>query len=489
VGNSKEAATPPATPAFDFAPHLARMNVIEANVEHCKRQIAELSERLITNMLDTAVANARILPLHGRIEANNLSTPGTPEWRVNASAQYNNIWQLEHQIGVSYGFSPEKFKTEGLFDDYIFNRPQVAYYGAYYRVPLGSAPSVAEEISGSSQFGYNEATHEFRLPPVGGRPDLSFFASASSSDTGVKFGSETVVSRTPLLTIVSRDAGQNLSVNESAGARFNYPLALNDNHRLNLSAGPDLKRYELKSFNTNNFIVTTVVTNLQGSQTIQSIVASPQPVRENATTYLPISLGADYSGADKHGSSSAGIALIGNVVGNSDDFSALAYSREAKPTYLRGTVSISRDQKLPADWSLLLRANGQMASGPLLNTEQLALGGLGNVRGYFEGDEYGDAGWFGSAELRTPFLQSRVPTWNNFVPIWLRGSFFLDAGQRFLLDSANHSSRTLLGTGFGVSANINNALDMRISVGIPLIDSANTVAGDPHAYFSVGGQF
>ncbi len=49
------------------------------------------------------------LPLHGRLEVNNYSTPGTPDWRINASAQYNNLWQREHQLGLSYGFTPEAF--------------------------------------------------------------------------------------------------------------------------------------------------------------------------------------------------------------------------------------------------------------------------------------------------------------------------------------------------------------------------------------------
>jgi len=58
------------------------------------------------------------LPVHGRLELNNYATPGTPEWRVNASAQYNNLWQREHQLGLSYGFSPEAFKADGLASDY-----------------------------------------------------------------------------------------------------------------------------------------------------------------------------------------------------------------------------------------------------------------------------------------------------------------------------------------------------------------------------------
>ena len=41
------------------------------------------------------------LPLHARLELNNQATPGTPDLRVNFSAQYDNLWDLEHQIGIA----------------------------------------------------------------------------------------------------------------------------------------------------------------------------------------------------------------------------------------------------------------------------------------------------------------------------------------------------------------------------------------------------
>lgn len=431
-------------------------------------------------------------PLHGRLDVNNYSTPGTPDWRVNASANYNNLWQREHQLGLSYGFTPEEFKSPGLVPDYLFNRPLVANYGAYYRLPFGTASSVQEQIASSGrQFGYDEATRQFRLPPAGARPDMTIFASASSSDTGVKYGQPRVVSQTPLLTIVSQDSGQNLTINESAGGRLNLPIALSDTRRLSFSGGLDGKRSFLEAYNTNNFIITTVVTNAQGSQTIESRVASPQPARRSEAIYLPLALGVDYSQSDKSGTFSASLGLSYNFLGDSADFASQSYSRKAKANFGKVTLSLTRDQKVLRNWSLLLRVNGQAATGPLISTEQFALGGLNSVRGYYEGDEYGDTGWFGSVELRTPFLATQVPLWAESAPTWLRGSVFVDGAQRFPLDTSlgRDPYRSLLGVGFGLSANINNHFDMRIAVGWPLLDTANTRAGEPRAYFSVGGQF
>jgi len=127
----------------------------------------------------------------------------------------------------------------------------------------------------------------------------------------------------------------------------------------------------------------------------------------------------------------------------------------------------------------------------LISNEQFALGGINSVRGYYEGDEYGDSGWFGSIELRTPFISGDVPVWDGKAPVWLRGSVFVDVGQRFYLDDAivDGAQRTLSGAGFSVSANINNRVDAKLTLAWPFADSYNTEAGSLRANFSVGAQF
>jgi len=112
------------------------------------------------------------------------------------------------------------------------------------------------------------------------------------------------------------------------------------------------------------------------------------------------------------------------------------------------------------------------------------------VRGYFEGDEYGDSGWNGSVELRTPYWQTRVAGISRFVPAWLRADVFTDCGQGFLLEPGSASSSfSLWSAGFGFSANVNNHLDARLTVAWPLLTTPNTERGDAHAYLSIGGQF
>jgi len=431
------------------------------------------------------------LPLHGRLDVNNQSTPGTPDWRLNASANYNNLWQREQSIGVFYGFTPEEFKAPQPDPDLLFNRPLVANFGAYYRIPFGDVESVQQQIIEAGSFGYDEATKQFRLPPAGGRPDFTLSVSGSSSDTGVNYGPANLVSQTPLLTIVSQDTGQELTINESAGINLNIPSVLTQTRRFNFSAGLDWKYNEVKSYNTNNFIITTVVTNSQGSQIIESRVSSPQPTRVTEVSYLPFNLGFTLSDVSPRGTFSGNLILSANFVGNDQDFAASAYSLDAKPEFGKAQLFLTYDWKLRDNWSLWLRANGQAATGPLISNEQFALGGINSVRGYYEGDVYGDCGWFGSAELRTPYLATDVAVVDGMTPVWLRGSLFVDAGQAFNLDDVQglDQQEFLWSTGFGLSANINNRIDVKIAVAWPLADSPNTEAYQPRVMFSLGGQF
>lgn len=122
-------------------------------------------------------------------------------------------------MGISYGFTPEAMKSDAPDDwpirpGYWLSRPLVANYGAYYRLPFGRAESLEDRIRSSTAFGYDEATHQFRLPPAGARPELSIYASEASSDTGVHFAPAQLVSQMLLLTILSRDSGRDISLNQ-----------------------------------------------------------------------------------------------------------------------------------------------------------------------------------------------------------------------------------------------------------------------------------
>jgi hemolysin activation/secretion protein len=128
-------------------------------------------------------------PLHARMEVNNQATPNTPDLRANFYAQYDNLWDMEHQVGLQYSYVFQQFKTEEQYNWTPFDAPLIANYSAYYRMPLGRIVSTQERIDANpGRFGYNEVTHQFNLPPPSGRAELNFFASRSTTDTGVQKG-------------------------------------------------------------------------------------------------------------------------------------------------------------------------------------------------------------------------------------------------------------------------------------------------------------
>ena len=238
------------------------------------------------------------------MELNNQNTPGTPELRVDSSVQYDNLWQLDHQIGLQYSFSPEQWKDNDYFNETPFDAPLVANYSGYYRLPLGSASSVEQQVEGNpASFGYNEVTHKFNLPPASGQPELNFYASRSTSETGVKNGSPTnIVNNPPGLVIVSQDSGDNLTLNEAMGGRLSVPLREFAGISSSVSLGLDYKHYRAASFNTNNFYAISVFKDTSGNfVTNTAATHSGQPPQYTSLYYLPLNIGFNGSIPDKLG--------------------------------------------------------------------------------------------------------------------------------------------------------------------------------------------
>ena len=430
------------------------------------------------------------LPLHAHLETDNYSTPGTPDWRVNAAVQYNNLWQREQQAGLAYSFSLQEFKTAGNTPDFGFNQALISSYSAFYRIPLSCGDATARQIASSPRFGYQEATHQFLLPPAQAESELTFYASDSATDTGVKWKSPQTITSSSLLTIDSRDSQQSTAHNGNVGGQFQFPLVSGGHSRLTGFIGVDFKQAGSSAYSTNNFFITSVTTNQFGGQTNQSVYSTNQPASSANVVYFPLNVGLDFSETDGQGSTAASLVLAGNFTGGDLDFSRTAYSTRAQALFGKANLTASREQTLPGGSSLFIRASGQEGTGALISNEQFALGGINSVRGYFEGDQYGDCGWNGSVELRTPYWETRVANVSKFVPAWLRASVFTDCGQGFLLGPGTTStSFWLWSAGFGLSANVNNRLDARVTVAWPLLTTPNTERGEMRAGLSIGGQF
>ena len=72
--------------------------------------------------------------------------------------------------GFAIRLLPEIYKqaTSGI----SMMTPSVAYYSAFYRLPLGNPEPIENMVANNpGSFGYNEATRKFNLPPPTGQPE------------------------------------------------------------------------------------------------------------------------------------------------------------------------------------------------------------------------------------------------------------------------------------------------------------------------------
>jgi len=144
----------------------------------------------------------------------------------------------------------------------------------------------------------------------------------------------------------------------------------------------------------------------------------------------------------------------GHIGGNNgtDEFSAFRF--DADPTYAYLRLGGSWERTIPKDWEVHLRATAQLASGALLPTEQLGLGGQRTVRGYEELIYLADNGYALSAEIHTPNL--------TFGETTLSAHAFLDHGLGW---REHEDSQTLTSLGLGLSLTHSHVLSANLSAG------------------------
>ncbi|HVV73347.1 MAG TPA: POTRA domain-containing protein, partial [Verrucomicrobiae bacterium] len=430
-------------------------------------------------------------PLHAKLELNNQSTPGTPELRLNGSAAYNNLWQLEHSMGLQYGFSPEAFKTGDQWN--FYDQPLVANYSGFYRLPLGGVPSLAETVAnGPGNFGYNEATRRFVLPAPSGRPELNIFASRSTIDTGLDTLSDRVIQDIPgVLSIREQDVQEDLTVTEDLGWRTTLPLGATPNFQSGISGGMDYKTYGLTSYKTNNFFFSITTVNPDGSTNapVSSTVASGVPTTHRPLDYLPLSVRYDASLRDRLGATTFGLGLGGNVwfSGSLDNLREIAGSQKSSGYWVTLSPSVTRDLSLFTNWDMTIRADGQWASEPLISNERYGAGGVNSVRGYREGEVFGDTGWHIGFEQKTP--PQVIGLAYGKTPLVLRGAAYMDYAEAYLLDPRGRGRVSLWGAGVGGVLSLGAHWEARFLFSVPLLNAGTTDAYQPRFNFSLIGQF
>ena len=367
----------------------------------------------------------------------------------------------------------------------------------------------------AGSFGYDEATHRFRPPPPMGTSELLFFASRSDSDTGVQLQSQSL---TPLvvppgggLQISDKVYSETLNPNEDVGSRITWQIPQLRGFDTVMSFGVDYKNYRSTTAQTRVFQATIFVPEFGSTGPPFTTFPSPPIISGrsffNSVEYLPFSIGLNASRSDKQGAWTFDLNnsfQLVNFFSPASSFQQLTGSTNSNGRYDLVTAGLTREQNISGDWGVRLHADGQLASQPLISNEQFALGGQAGVRGYHDGEVYGDNGWRVQLEPHTPYFN--VGLVDSTTPMLMRFYVFLDYGQSYLIHTppppppgtpSGAAKATLFGTGFGFTSSIGEHMDFRLQLGVALHDTPPTgpsnkpdiSSGDIRVAVGLGIQF
>jgi hemolysin activation/secretion protein len=174
---------------------------------------------------------------------------------------------------------------------------------------------------------------------------------------------------------------------------------------------------------------------------------------------------------------------IRGVPNNAQQFADKRFDAQPDYFYIRSDGGLTL--QLPAALTATVRFTGQYSPDPLINNEQLPLGGVASVRGYLEAEYLGDSALRGSFQLGAPplTLLSGQLHLNEFV--------FYDAARVFLDDPLPDEARQngLRSWGIGMKFDTYNHLSGALTWADPLVTGARTQKGDSMLLFFLRGTW
>lgn len=204
--------------------------------------------------------------------------------------------------------------------------------------------------------------------------------------------------------------------------------------------------------------------------------------------YYPLTLAYSASHVSDHSYTEFNASVVLHLTGMGGSRSEFAARRfNAKDNFFYFRADLSHTHDLPGGFQLYTHAQGQAAPQALINTEQIAAGGLNTVRGYLIATQLGDSGVIGSMEFRSPsFIGSAKEKDNEW-----RVYGFLDGGKLFVNSTLPGEKRTHDLGSFGVGSRFRylNHFTGSLDLGMPLVTQPNALAHDLYLTFRVGMDF
>jgi hemolysin activation/secretion protein len=191
-------------------PALAEGKLIDfAEVQKEFVGLSQLPDRRVTPAIQTGAAPGTMdvdlnvtdsLPLHGSLELNNRYSADTPSLRLNASASYDNLWQLGHSIGASVQVSPQDFSKVQVYTGFYTARfPGIENFsltlqGTVQRSNVSTLGAV--DVTGKGDIAGLRAN--FKLPNIGDYyHNFTFGIDYKALEQVVTSGTLTLTSKTP----------------------------------------------------------------------------------------------------------------------------------------------------------------------------------------------------------------------------------------------------------------------------------------------------
>jgi hemolysin activation/secretion protein len=159
---------------------------------------------------------------------------------------------------------------------------------------------------------------------------------------------------------------------------------------------------------------------------------------------------------------------------------------DGKPDFTSLNSTVDRFQTISANWNALLGATGQVASAPLLSSQQFGYGGQSFGRAYDSSELVGDQGLAAMAELR--YDGFRLPDGFHFQPF-----AFYDIGRVWNLAAGLPARTSGASGGLGFRLAMPRGIALSLTAAKPLTRAADTPQyGDgkaPRVLFSLSDAF
>jgi hemolysin activation/secretion protein len=265
--------------------------------------------------------------------------------------------------------------------------------------------------------------------------------------------------------VASVGAGDVIGKGEIVGIRGTIDLPGSDDFSHSVQAGVDYKAFR--------------------NETATGIVPA---------SYFPITASYHALLLEDHATDSADLALTlapPHAGSNAAQVTANRANAIGQNLYFKATLE--RTQDLYAGFKGHVRLQGQLTDQPIISNEQLPLGGVNTVRGYFEGEKLADSGFNGTVEVISPSVlelaKAILPA--SVASSTLRVTAFLDGGRGYLHAPlpGQESELGLLSAGVAADATLFDKFSGSLALAVPLIATENTRAGAEQLLFRLYAEY